>query len=117
MIQSMLQDLQLNTNTIMLFHLFLIIGNQSIMLNYLYAIFIIINIFSFTSVLDHKKYIIVVDFLKVNFLFGILIYQNFSWFGLNNVFTILVSFYFIVSFLFNCYFYYTENISTKVVFK
>ena len=50
--------------SILMFHFFIIMESQSIMLNYIYAVFLIVNIFSFTAILDNQKYIMIVESLK-----------------------------------------------------
>ena len=88
-----------------MFHLFIIISKHSMPLYSLYAIFLFIHIFSYTASLDHKFYAIIVDLLK--FILGItlLYYQNYTWFGLNQFLSIILSIYFIFSTVVTIYFY------------
>jgi len=90
---------------VMMFHLFIIMSEQTTTLNYLYAIFLIIHIFAFTSMLDKSTYAISVEFLKLILGFGLLYYQGNSWFNLGNIFSIGLGIYLIASFLLTYYFY------------
>ncbi len=71
----------------------------------MYAIFIFIHIFSFTAMLDNKYYSIVADILKVCLGVYIIYLQNFSWYGLGEIFSILFITYFIISLFITSYFY------------
>jgi len=88
----------------LMFHFFIIMGMQSTALNYLYAIFIILHIFSFTSLLDHSKFSIIAEFLKISLGFGLLYYQGNLWFNLGSVLSMGLALYLIISFLLAYYF-------------
>ena len=68
-----------------IFHFFPIIQQQNPFLNYFYGLYIMSHIFTYTSLMDKNKYVILIEFLKI--LFGLLIIyiQNFSWFGLTDL--------------------------------
>ena len=91
---------------LMMFHLFMImnINNPSI-LDYSYAAFIIIHIFSLTSILDYSKYSIMAEFVKM--ILGVLLiyYQNNIWFSLNSEFIIIPISYLLLSFGITIIFY------------
>jgi len=87
-----------------MFHLFIIIPEYDVAMYY-YAVFLFLHIFSFTSTLDYKFYAIAADFLKVILGISIIFYQNYSWFGLGQLFVIIFIIYFVLSFYLTCYFY------------
>ena len=95
---------QLNITIILMFHLFTIIPSFSATLNYLYAIMLIVNVFSFTSTLDHRNYALVAESVKLSLGFSLLYFQNYSWFGLGGFYVYGLIFYFIISFLLTYYF-------------
>ena len=96
-----------------MFHLFIIISEYSIVMYYLYSIFIFIHVFSFTSSLDNKFYAIIADVLKLILGVGLLQYQNYTWFGLHQFFSIIFIIYFLLSIFITTYFYRFSKI-TKV---
>ena len=91
--------------SILMFHFFIIMESQSTMLNYIYAVFLIVNIFSFTAILDNQKYIMIVESLKSVFMLGLIYFQGFSWFNLNGIYVIILLFYSFISPLVTYYFY------------
>ncbi len=100
---------------ILMFHLFIILDNQSNLLNYLYASILFLNIFTFTASLDKKEYTIKVEILKLIFVFSILYYQQYSWFGLDTIYSGIICAYFLVSFLATYYFHSKDFISSKIL--
>jgi len=95
---------QLNITIILMFHMFTIIPHFSATMNYLYAIMLIVNVFSFTSTLDHRTYALVAESVKLSLGFSLLYFQNYSWFGLSGFYVYGLIFYFIISFLLTYYF-------------
>ena len=95
---------QLNITIILMFHMFTIIPRFSATMNYLYAIMLIVNVFSFTSTLDHRNYALVAESVKLSLGFSLLYFQNYSWFGLSGFYVYGLIFYFIISFLLTYYF-------------
>ena len=95
---------QLNITIILMFHMFTIIPRFSATMNYLYAIMLIVNVFSFTSTLDHRNYALVAESVKLSLGFSLLYFQNYSWFGLGGFYVYGLIFYFIISFLLTYYF-------------
>ena len=89
---------------VMIFHLFMVAHIQGAVLNYLYAAFLVLNIFSFTSTLDRSKYVIPVELVKLIFAIGILFYQNYNWFGLEQVVSAAIFIYLIISVYMTYYF-------------
>ena len=97
--------LQHGITVLLMFHLFTVIEDNTATMNYLYAFFLLIHIFSFTSLLDYSYYAIVADIFKIILGFSIIYSHNFSWFGLNETFVIGLIIYFITSLFITCYFY------------
>ena len=95
---------QLIITNILMFYMFTIIPNYSATMNYLYAIMLILNVFSFTSTLDHRSYALVAESVKLILGFSLLYFQNYSWFGLGGYYVYALIFYFITSFLLTYYF-------------
>ena len=103
---------QLLITIILMFHMFMIIPNFSATMYYLYAVILIINIFSFTSTLDHRNYALVAESLKLILGFSLLHFQNYNWYGLNGFYVYSLIFFFIMSFLSTIYFQYETKISS-----
>lgn len=83
--------------SIMMFHLFILFENQSLNLNYLYAGYIFVYIFIYSSFLDNKKSFKIYGLIKLVLFFSLLFYQNASWFGLSFEMTILFGSYILLS--------------------
>ena len=103
---------QLLITIILMFHMFMIIPSFSATMYYLYAVILIINIFSFTSTLDHRNYALVAESLKLILGFSLLHFQNYNWYGLNGFYVYALIFFFIMSFLSTIYFQYETKISS-----
>ena len=83
--------------SIMMFHLFILFDNQSLNLNYLYAGYIFVYIFIYSSILDNKKSFKIYGLIKLVLFFSLLFYQNSSWFDLSFEMTILFGSYILLS--------------------
>ena len=83
--------------SIMMFHLFIVFDNQPLNLNYLYAGYIFVYIFIYSSILDNKKLFKIYGLIKLFLFSSILFYQNASWFGLSFEMTILFGSYILLS--------------------
>jgi hypothetical protein len=81
-------------------------------MNYLYAVILIANIFSFTSTLDQRNYALAAESVKLILVFSLLYFQNYNWFGLNGVYVYALILYFITSFLLTVYFKNEKKISS-----
>ena len=90
---------------ILMFHFFTLIATQNNLLNYLYATFLFIHIFSFTATMDYSKYAILAEGVKAALGFSIIYFYNISWFNLDGIFVIGFSTYLIISFTLTCNFY------------
>ena len=96
-----------------MFHFFIITSDYSTVFNALYASVIILNIFSFTSLLDHRRYAFIVESVKLTIIFSIFYYQNFNWYGLENFLSYGVTLYFILSFILTIFFLNDLNENSK----
>ena len=96
---------------VFMFHLFLVLHQYEPFLNYLYAIFIFLNIFSYTSLLDNSKLSLYAEMLK--FLLGveILQLQSFTWFNIGGVPVLL---FLIISLLFTIFLYLNNHKTVKL---
>jgi len=96
---------QLILALVFMFHLFLVLHQSEPFLNYLYAIFIFLNIFSYTSLLDNSKISLYAETLKFLFGIGILQLQSFTWFNIHGMPVLL----FLIISLFATIFLYLNN--------
>jgi len=96
--------IQLALTNAFMFHFFYILSDFSSTMTFLYAGMIIIHIFSYTSTLDQKYYALTAEMLKISVGLTLFYLQQFSWFGLNDVLSSGIAFYFIASFLITVYF-------------
>lgn len=90
---------------VFMFHLFLVLHQSEPFFNYLYAIFIFLNIFSYTSLLDNSKISLYAETLKFLFGIGILQLQSFTWFNIHGMPVLL----FLIISLFATIFLYLNN--------
>ena len=86
-----------------MFHMFLVLHQNDISLNYFYAIFIFISIFAYTSLLDRSSYAFFAEVIRFIFGLWILQSQNFSWFNINGISIFL---YLIISMFISAYFHF-----------
>jgi hypothetical protein len=85
---------------IMMFHLFTVMNIKTpSLMDYLYGLFLFIHIFSFTALLDHKKYSILVELFKMVFGLMLIYKQGNIWFNLSGIFVSCIMLYFVLSFL------------------
>ena len=96
---------------VFMFHLFLVLHQYEAFLNYLYAIFIFLNIFSYTSLLDNSKLSLYAEMLKFLLGVGILQLQSFTWFNIGGVPVIL---FLIISLLFTIFLYLNNQKTVKL---
>tara|TARA_B100000686_G_scaffold117338_1_gene124537 strand:+ start:268 stop:1533 length:1266 start_codon:yes stop_codon:yes gene_type:complete len=95
---------QLIITHLLLLHLLIVFSSHSNTMNYLYAIVLLLSVFSFTSMLDKNKYAFVAELLKASMVFVLLYIQNLSWYGLQGfpiyflityiIFSLVLTFYF-----------------------
>ena len=94
---------------IMLFHFFTVLVYDNILFNNLYAGFLFLHIFALTSLLDHSKYSIIAELLKVILAFFIFYFFDNSWFNLSGVIVLMLQLYLLLSLLFTINFYFNHN--------
>ncbi len=80
-----------------MFHLFTIMESFDSMMVYLYASVILINIFTFTAMLDGKDYAIKAELLKLGLIIFIFLMQGFTWYGLDGLYLAILIGYFFTS--------------------
>ena len=102
--------IQLGITDIFLLHMLIIIPLQDSIVSYLYAAFLMIHIFSYTSALDHSRYMVISEIAKIGFGVYLILNHGLSWFGATGFALNLVMGYLALSFLLTCYFYKTESI-------
>ena len=102
---------QLVITNIVLFHMLIIIPSQSAVMSYLYALFIMVHVFSYTSALDHSRYMILPEIVKIGLAGYLISASGMSWFGVGGFALQLLLIYLALSFLLTCYFYRTEPIA------
>jgi len=100
---------QLVITNILMFHFFISLSTFNSTLDYLYAFILILNIFSFTSLLDQRRYSIISESIKLILVCSLFYYQNFSWYGLEGLFAYAVGIYFITSFFLHIFFQNEKN--------
>ena len=96
---------QLFFSMIFMFHLFSVFHFTDSHLNYLYAIFIFCGIFSYTSLLDGKKYFIFAEFFKLLIGIYIILVHDFNWYNLNGIYFYFILCVISISFFISVYFY------------
>ena len=93
----------------MLFHFFTVLGYENILFNNLYASFLLLHIFALTSLLDHSKYSIAAEVLKVILACLIFYFYNNTWFDIKGVFVVIFQIYLLCSLLLSINFYLNRN--------
>ena len=97
---------------ILMFHMLTIVPSYNVTMCYVYAAMLLVSIFSFTSILDHRNYALMAESVKLSLGFSLLYYQDYSWFGLSGFYVYVLIFYFIISFLLTYYFQNEIKISS-----
>jgi len=86
-------------------HLLIGLESRLMFVNYLYTAFLLMHIFSYTTMLDNKSYLIIIELIKLTLLVSYFIYQGYTWFGLDMFYSNMILFYGILSFFITYYFY------------
>jgi hypothetical protein len=94
-----------------MFHLFTVLHETEAIYNYFYAVFIFLNIFSYTSLLDNSKYSFYAETLKFLLGLGILQLQSLKWFGMSGI---SVYVFLILSLAITAYFYLNNQKISKL---
>ena len=86
-----------------MFHLFIVLHNTEPLFNYLYAIFIFVSIFSYTSLLDNSSYAWIAEAFKLVLGLSIIYSQDYHWYNLEGVYIYPVVTIIVGSFLCSLY--------------
>jgi sterol desaturase/sphingolipid hydroxylase (fatty acid hydroxylase superfamily) len=100
---------QLVITHLLLFHLLIIFSSHSNTMNYLYAIVLLLSVFSFTSMLDNNNFAFFAELLKAGLVFALLSIQDLSWYGLQGIPVYLLITYIIFSLVLTFYFQRNEK--------
>ena len=100
---------------ILMFHFFTLISVQDMSLNYFYAAFLIIHIFSFTATMDNNKYAVLAEGLKIVLGLSFIYLHNLSWFNLDGVLVMSICIYLIISFILTCNFYFINFKNKSII--
>jgi sterol desaturase/sphingolipid hydroxylase (fatty acid hydroxylase superfamily) len=100
---------QLVITHLLLFHLLIIFSSHSNTMNYLYAIVLLLSVFSFTSMLDNNNFAFFAELLKAGLVFALLSIQDLSWYGLQGIPVYLFITYIIFSLVLTFYFQRNEK--------
>jgi len=96
--------MQLLVALVFMFHLFTVLHNTELVFNYLYAVFIFISIFSYTSLLDQSRLTLVAEVFKLFLGISIIYFQDYSWYNVDIIYTYLVGIIIAGSFFSTIYF-------------
>jgi len=96
--------IQLLIALVFMFHLFTVLHNTQPSLNYLYAVFIFISIFSYTSLLDQSRLTLVAEVFKLFLGISIIYFQDYRWYNVDIIYTYLVGIIITGSFFSTIYF-------------
>ena len=100
---------QLVITHFLLFHLLIIFSSHSNTMNYLYAVVLLLSVFSFTSMLDNSNFAFFAELLKAGLVFALLSIQDLSWYGLQGIPVYLLITYIIFSLVLTFYFQRNEK--------
>jgi len=100
---------QLVITHFLLFHLLIIFSSHSNTMNYLYAVVLLLSVFSFTSMLDNSNFAFFAELLKAGLVFTLLSIQDLSWYGLQGIPVYLLITYIIFSLVLTFYFQRNEK--------
>ena len=100
---------QMTVGLALMFHLFYISSLVSTSITLLYAVFLVLHVFGYTSFLDKKNYAIYSEGIK--FILGMALFgmNNLTWFGSGTLISILIGLYLIISLAIAIYFIKTET--------
>ena len=107
--------IQLILTGFMSLHLFSIMPYLETPKVYIYAIFLMVHVFTYTSILDSSNYALIGEFVKLVLSLFILFYLDFSWFGLSGIFVIGLILYLCISLMFTYYFLKQNSLNYKRV--
>ena len=95
---------------IMMLHLFVVMNaSNPSLLDYLYGVFIFSHIFSLTSLLDFKKYSILVELFKMILGLVLLYIQDNTWYDLDGIIILPIIVYLMISMALNLFFLFERK--------
>ena len=99
---------QMTIGLVLMFHLFYISSLVSTSITLLYAVFLVLHVFGYTSILDKRNYAIYSEGIK--FILGMALFgmNNLTWFGSGTLISILIGLYLIISLAIAIYFIKTK---------
>ena len=100
---------QMTVGLVLMFHLFYISSLVSKSFTLLYAVFLVLHVFGYTSFLDKRNYAIYSEGIK--FILGMALFEinDLTWFGSGTSISILIGLYLIISLAIAIYFIKTET--------
>ena len=104
--------IQLNITFFMMYHLFTILTYFETTMVLLYSGFLIMNIFSYTSILDGRYYALIGEYIKLGLGLYLLFIQDFTWYGLEGIFIKGFILYLCISLMLTYYFLKQKRLSS-----
>jgi len=100
--------IQMSVGLALMFHLLVLSSSVSTPSALLYALFLVVHVFAYTSLLDKRNYGMYFEGIK--FILGMVLFviSDLTWFHSPNYVSIIMGFYFILSFSITLYFIKTE---------
>ena len=100
---------QMTVGLVLMFHLFYISSLVSTSITLLYAVFLVLHVFGYTSILDKRNYAIYSEGIK--FILGMSLFgmNNLTWLDSGTSISILIGLYLIISLVIAIYFIKTET--------
>ena len=100
--------IQMSVGLALMFHLLVLSSSVSTPSALLYALFLVVHVFAYTSLLDKRNYGMYFEGIK--FILGMVLFviSDLTWFHSSNYVSIIMGFYFILSFSITLYFIKTE---------
>ena len=105
--------IQLTFTLLIMFHLFLIMDNFTTQMVCIYALFLVLHVFTYTATLDGHKYAFIIESLKLGIVLVLLVVEDWSWYGSGYILTLGMIVYLFVSFGLTYYFLKVETSSTS----
>ena len=100
---------QMTVGLVLMFHLFYISSLVSTSVTLLYAVFLVLHVFGYTSFLDKKNYAVYSEGIKYFLGMALFGMNDLTWFGLGTSISILIGLYLIISLVIAIYFIKTET--------
>jgi sterol desaturase/sphingolipid hydroxylase (fatty acid hydroxylase superfamily) len=101
--------IQMSVGVALMFHLLVLSSSVSTPSALLYALFLVVHVFAYTSLLDNNKYAIYIECVKLTVGLICLGINDLTWFGSGPSISILVALYLFISLAISIYFIKTET--------